>query len=69
MEFRNGMLNISPIGRNCSQQEREEFEKYDKEHHIRADLIKVPLLIPFFTMIDLFPLIHAALLFPILRNY
>ena len=24
------MLNVSPIGRNCSQEEREEFEKYDK---------------------------------------
>ena len=24
------MLNVSPIGRNCSQEERKEFEKYDK---------------------------------------
>lgn len=24
------MLNISPIGRNCSQEERDEFERYDK---------------------------------------
>lgn len=30
IEFRNGMFNVSPIGRNCSQEEREEFEKYDK---------------------------------------
>ncbi|KMT04900.1 hypothetical protein BVRB_7g170670 [Beta vulgaris subsp. vulgaris] len=30
VEFRNGMLNVSPIGRNCSQEERDEFEKYDK---------------------------------------
>ncbi len=30
VEFRNGMINISPIGRNCSQDEREAFEKYDK---------------------------------------
>lgn len=30
VEFRKGMLNVSPIGRNCSQQEREEFEKYDQ---------------------------------------
>lgn len=30
IEFRNGMLNVSPIGRNCSQEERDEFEKYDK---------------------------------------
>ncbi|KAH9787981.1 phosphomannomutase [Citrus sinensis] len=30
IEFRSGMLNISPIGRNCSQEERDEFERYDK---------------------------------------
>ncbi|CAL5397876.1 unnamed protein product [Camellia sinensis] len=30
IEFRSGMLNVSPIGRNCSQEERDEFEKYDK---------------------------------------
>ncbi|MCO5586816.1 hypothetical protein L7F22_040760 [Adiantum nelumboides] len=30
IEFRSGMLNVSPIGRNCSQEEREEFEQYDK---------------------------------------
>ncbi|WVZ83292.1 hypothetical protein U9M48_030454 [Paspalum notatum var. saurae] len=30
IEVRNGMINVSPIGRNCSQEERDEFEKYDK---------------------------------------
>ncbi|TTP11312.1 Phosphomannomutase 2 [Bagarius yarrelli] len=30
IEFRNGMLNISPIGRSCSQQERIEFFELDK---------------------------------------
>ena len=30
IEFRSGMLNVSPIGRNCSQEERDEFERYDK---------------------------------------
>jgi hypothetical protein len=30
VEFRSGMINVSPIGRNCSQEERDEFEKYDK---------------------------------------
>lgn len=39
IEFRNGMLNVSPIGRNCSESERDEFEKYDLEHHVRRDLI------------------------------
>ena len=35
IEFRNGMLNVSPIGRNCSQSERDEFELYDKETNVR----------------------------------
>ena len=29
IEFRTGMLNISPVGRNCSQEERDAFEVYD----------------------------------------
>ena len=41
IEFRNGMLNVSPIGRNCSQEERDEFEIYDKKHGIRETLVKV----------------------------
>jgi phosphomannomutase len=39
IELRAGMMNISPIGRNCSQSERDEFEKYDEVHHVRAKLI------------------------------
>lgn len=39
VEFRNGMINVSPIGRNASIQERIDFEKYDKEHGIRADMV------------------------------
>ncbi|XP_064218516.1 phosphomannomutase 2 isoform X2 [Aotus nancymaae] len=31
IEFRNGMLNVSPIGRSCSQEERIEFYELDKE--------------------------------------
>lgn len=30
IEFRAGMLNVSPIGRNCNQKERDDFEAYDK---------------------------------------
>ncbi|URE41958.1 phosphomannomutase [Musa troglodytarum] len=30
IELRSGMLNVSPIGQNCSQEEHDEFEKYDK---------------------------------------
>ncbi len=40
VEFRNAMINISPIGRNCSYQERLEFEAFDREHSIRANLVK-----------------------------
>ncbi|XP_078123164.1 phosphomannomutase 2 isoform X2 [Sander vitreus] len=31
IEFRNGMLNISPIGRSCTQEERKEFYELDQE--------------------------------------
>uniref|UniRef100_K3X5L5 Phosphomannomutase n=1 Tax=Globisporangium ultimum (strain ATCC 200006 / CBS 805.95 / DAOM BR144) TaxID=431595 RepID=K3X5L5_GLOUD len=36
LEFRMGMINVSPIGRNCSQDERDEFEKYDAIHNTYA---------------------------------
>lgn len=35
IEFRNGMLNVSPIGRNCSQEERDEFEQFDLKAGVR----------------------------------
>lgn len=41
IEFRSGMLNVSPIGRSCSQGERDEFEKYDRVQHIRKNMIEV----------------------------
>ncbi|MHA2501661.1 MAG: phosphomannomutase [Candidatus Kariarchaeaceae archaeon] len=41
VEFRKGMLNISPIGRNCSQEEREEFEKFDRTAGIRDEMVDV----------------------------
>lgn len=41
VEFRSGMINISPIGRNCSREERNDFEKYDQVHHVREDMVKV----------------------------
>ncbi|XP_039004170.1 phosphomannomutase-like [Hibiscus syriacus] len=41
IEFRSGMLNVSPIRRNCSQEERDEFEKYDKVHNIRPKMVSV----------------------------
>ncbi|KAI9168262.1 Phosphomannomutase 1 [Blastocladiella emersonii ATCC 22665] len=39
IEFRNGMINVSPIGRNCSHPERDAFEAYDKVHGVRAAMV------------------------------
>ncbi|KAK9835014.1 hypothetical protein WJX81_004615 [Elliptochloris bilobata] len=41
VEFRNGMLNVSPIGRNCSQEERDEFERFDKGAGVRKTMVGV----------------------------
>lgn len=40
IEFRKGMLNVSPIGRDCSQEERDAFEKYDEIHGVRKTLVE-----------------------------
>ena len=34
------MLNVSPIGRSCSQAEREQFMHFDKEHAVRETFVK-----------------------------
>ncbi|KAL1638531.1 Phosphomannomutase 1 [Diplodia intermedia] len=39
VEFRNGMINVSPIGRNASVAERNEFEAYDKVHGVRPKFV------------------------------
>ena len=39
IEFRSGMFNISPIGRNCSREERNDYEKFDLEHKIRENMV------------------------------
>lgn len=41
MEYRTGMINVSPIGRNVSLAERIEFGKYDKVHNVRTAFVKV----------------------------
>ena len=33
------MINVSPVGRNASTKERNEFEIFDKEHKIRETLV------------------------------
>lgn len=40
IEFRNGMVNISPVGRNASNQERQDFEKFDKTAKIRETMVE-----------------------------
>ena len=39
VEFRSGMFNISPIGRNCSREERNDYEKFDLENNIRTNMV------------------------------
>ena len=36
VEFRAGMLNISPIGRNCSREERNQYEVLDLVHSLAS---------------------------------
>ncbi|KAI2640732.1 eukaryotic phosphomannomutase [Hypomontagnella submonticulosa] len=39
IEFRNGMINVSPIGRNASTKERNEYQAYDLKHKIRETMV------------------------------
>ncbi|KAJ7460615.1 eukaryotic phosphomannomutase [Mycena latifolia] len=40
VEFRNGMINVSPLGRNATIAERNAFEAYDKIHGLRVAFVK-----------------------------
>lgn len=40
IEFRNGMINVSPIGRNASTAERDEYEQYDLAQGIRKKMVQ-----------------------------
>lgn len=40
IEFRAGMLNVSPVGRNCSQEERDAFEKHDLQTGVRTRFVE-----------------------------
>ena len=35
VEFRTGLINLCPVGRSCSYQERLDFAAFDKEHNVR----------------------------------
>ncbi|KAF7294482.1 Phosphomannomutase [Mycena kentingensis (nom. inval.)] len=41
VEFRNGMVNVCPMGRNASLQERKDFTAYDNKHHIRQTFVSI----------------------------
>ena len=40
IEFRNGMINVSPIGRNCSMEERKDYQVFDLKHNIRKNFVE-----------------------------
>ena len=35
VEFRTGLINVCPVGRSCSYNERLEFAKFDQENNVR----------------------------------
>jgi phosphomannomutase len=39
VEFRNGMVNVSPVGRNASTQERHDFNAFDNEAKVREKFV------------------------------
>ncbi len=41
IEMRQSMVNVSPIGRNCSQEERNKFFEYDNKHHVRQKICNI----------------------------
>lgn len=41
VEYRAGMVNLSPIGRNCSHEERLQFAEYDNKHGVRKEMVRV----------------------------
>lgn len=41
IEFRNGMINVSPVGRNATKEERDQFEAWDKQSGCRVKFIEV----------------------------
>lgn len=40
IEYRNSMINISPIGRNCSLEERKAFKEYDSCNKVRLAMVE-----------------------------
>ena len=40
MEFRSGLINVCPVGRSCSQEQRIEFHQLDQEKGIRKAFVE-----------------------------
>ncbi|VDP85229.1 unnamed protein product [Echinostoma caproni] len=40
VEFRKGLINICPVGRSCTQAERDEFAEYDEIHRVRERFVE-----------------------------
>ncbi|KAI4291509.1 phosphomannomutase [Pancytospora philotis] len=40
VELRRSMLNVSPVGRSCSREERQAFYEYDKTHRVRERICR-----------------------------
>jgi phosphomannomutase len=40
VEFRTGMINVSPVGRNATNEERAVYEEFDLEHRIRETFVE-----------------------------
>lgn len=40
IEFRSGMINVCPIGRQCTYDERLEFNRFDNQHSIRQKMVE-----------------------------
>ncbi|ELQ76895.1 Phosphomannomutase [Trachipleistophora hominis] len=41
IEMRDSMVNVSPVGRTCNDEERQQFFEYDKQHKIRENMVQV----------------------------
>lgn len=40
VEFRSSMLNLCPVGRSCTQEERDQFGEFDKVHDVRKKFVE-----------------------------
>ena len=40
VEFRNGMVNLCPVGRSCTQEERDQFFEFDNQNKVREKMVE-----------------------------